>query len=225
MLSREEMSWKRAALLAVLFALVWRGWDSPTLYPLRILVTLFHEFGHGLAALLSGGSIDRITVDPGAGGVCYTRGGWRWLILPSGYLGSMAGGCAILLLACRTRWDRALSLLLGAGVAGTTLLYVRTPVGLLYGVGSGLALAAAGRWLGEEANDLLLSFIGVTSCLYAFMDLRILIRLGRGYNDATMFSTEIFPLPPAVWAVLWAAIALAALAFTLGIALRRDARS
>ena len=64
------MSWRRAALLAALFGLAWWRWDAPELYPLRILVTLLHEFGHGLAALASGGSIEKITVDPGAGGVC-----------------------------------------------------------------------------------------------------------------------------------------------------------
>ena len=44
------MSWGRAALLAALFGLAWWRWDARELYPLRILVTLLHEFGHGLAA-------------------------------------------------------------------------------------------------------------------------------------------------------------------------------
>ncbi len=212
---------KRATLLAALFGLAWWRWEAQELYPLRILVTLLHEFGHGLAALLSGGSIERITVDPGAGGVCYTRGGWRWLILPSGYLGSMAAGCAMLFIAARTRWDRALSACLGLLLIGATLLYVRTTVGLFYGIGSGLALAAAGLWLGEKVNDIILSFIGASSCLYALLDLRHLIGLGRGANDASFFSQEIFPLPPLVWAALWSALAMAALAFTLKAALRR----
>ena len=133
----------------------------------------------------------------------------------------MAAGCAMLLIAARTRWDRALSAGLGLLLIGATLLYVRTAVGLLYGIGSGLALAAAGRWLGEKVNDLILSFIGASSCLYALLDLRHLLGLGKGANDAAMFSREIFPLPPLAWAALWSILAMAALALTLKAALRR----
>lgn len=218
----EQVSYKRLAWLAILFALVWWQWNAPWLYPLRILVTLFHEFGHGLAGILTGGHVERITIDPAGGGVCYTRGGLRWVILPAGYLGSMATGCLILLLASRTHQDRFVSLVLGLGLLLGTAIYVRTPVGLTYGALMGAALASAGWWLPEDLNDLILSFIGTTNCLYAFFDLKYLITLGRGYNDATLFSDEILPLPPVVWAVLWTVISLGCLLLTLRVALHGE---
>ena len=69
-------------------------WDSFVVYPLKILVVLFHELSHGLAAIVSGGAIERIELSVEQGGVCYTRGGSSFLILNSGYLGSLACGAA-----------------------------------------------------------------------------------------------------------------------------------
>ncbi|MBI5883763.1 MAG: M50 family metallopeptidase [Elusimicrobia bacterium] len=221
MIDRSPVSWGRAALLAALFVLAFLYWDKALFHPLRILVTLFHELGHGLAGVLTGGRIEVITVDSMGGGLCYVSGGWRWVVLPAGYIGSMGAGCAILILACRTRWDRFVAMALGGALVLACVVFVRSWTGFLYGTASGLALIASGRWLNEEFNDLLLCFIGSTSCLYAVLDVRHLMRLGRGYNDAAMFSQEILPLPPVVWAFLWGALSVIVLAATLVIALRR----
>ncbi|MBI5622703.1 MAG: M50 family metallopeptidase [Elusimicrobia bacterium] len=218
---RVQVSWGRALVLAGLFAAAFLFWDSVVFHPLRILVTLFHEFGHGLAGVLTGGTITLITVDPMGGGLCYVSGGMRWVILPAGYIGSMAAGCAILILACRTRWDRQVAMVLGALLVLACLAFVRSRTGLLYGTLAGAGLVFSGRKLSEEFNDLLLCFIGATSCLYAVLDVRNLMRLGRGFNDAAMFSREIIPLPPIVWAFLWGLISVAVLAGTLLAALRR----
>jgi hypothetical protein len=220
-MARRTIVVKRLAGLTAAVALALWQWDAAWLFPLRVLMTLIHEFGHGLAALLTGGSIDRITVDPGLGGVCFTHGGWRWLILPSGYLGSMAAGCGIILLACRTRYDRHISLALGSFVMLATLLYVRTLPGFFYGLLSGAALTSAGWWLGADLNDSVLCFLGTMSCLSAVFGLKDLATYG-GNNDALMFSREVFPLPAFVWALLWAGLSLACLAVTLRAALREE---
>jgi hypothetical protein len=207
-----------AGLTAAVALALWQ-WEAAWFFPLRVLMTLIHEFGHGLAALLTGGSIERITVDPGLGGLCYTRGGWRWLILPSGYLGSMAAGCGIILLACRTRYDRFASFALGVIVMLATLLYVRTLQGFVFGLLTGGILTSAGWWLKEDLNDSLLCFLGTMSCLSAVFGLKHLTTYG-GNNDALMFSREIFPLPAVVWALLWAGLSLVCLGATLRIVLR-----
>lgn len=214
-MTKGRLDYKRLALLAFLFILVWWGWNSIALFPLRILVTLFHEFGHGLAAFLTGGEIVRITIDSLGGGVCYTRGGWRWIVLPAGYLGSMAAGCVILLLAGRTRHDKIVSLTLGLMLIAATVWHVRTVTGLVFGILSGAILASAGWWLPEEFNDILLSFIGTTSCLYALLDIRYLLTHAGGRNDANMFSDEILPLPPMFWAAIWGVVAVACLIVTV----------
>jgi hypothetical protein len=221
MMTRGRFSLGRSAGLAAAVALALWQWNAAWLFPLRVLMTLTHEFGHGLAALLTGGVIDRITVDPGLGGVCFTRGGWRWLILSSGYLGSMAAGCGVILLACRTRHEKSISLALGVFVMLATLFYVRTLLGFSFGLLTGAALASAGWWLSEDLNDSILCFLGTMSCLSAVIGLKELASYG-GNNDALMFSREVFPLPAFVWALLWAGLSLACLAATLKAALRTD---
>ena len=209
----------RVFVLLLSFAAAYAGWDSRWMLPLRVLMTLFHEFGHASAALLTGGSVDQILIHPQGGGLCFVRGGWRWLVLPAGYLGSMSAGCAIILLACRTSYDRFVSLSLGCLLILATLIYVRTRGGLIYGVSVGIALASAGWWLPEEINDLLLCLIGAMNCMASLLGLKYLFTY-KGYSDALLFSKEIIPLPPVVWAVSWALLSAACLYFTLRAALR-----
>lgn len=220
MIAKERFSRERIGVLAVAFAVAFWQWDAAWLFPLRVLMTLFHELGHGLAAIATGGSIDRIEVFPGGGGLCYTLGGWRWVILPAGYLGSMASGCAIIFLACRTRNDRFVSLALGLFIVGATLLWVRTMGGFAYGLATGAALASAGWWLTEDINDLLLCLIGAMNAMASLFGLKYLW-VHRGLNDAVLFSREILPLPPVVWALAWIALSAACLTATLRVALRK----
>jgi len=57
--------------------------------------TFFHEISHGLAALLTGGSIQTITLNFNGAGVCTTRGGWSFIISFAGYAGSALWGLLI----------------------------------------------------------------------------------------------------------------------------------
>jgi len=215
-----SLSIRRLAGLAVAVAILWLFWDTRYVYPLRILLTFFHETSHGLAAVLTGGRIDKITIQADGSGLCYTLGGWRWVILPAGYLGSMLWGCLLLILACRSRHHRFVSMGLGAGLLILTLCYVRSRFGFGMGLAVGAALASVGLWLPEQFNEAMLVFIGMASCLYSLFDVRTLMKLGRSVpNDAAMFSKEILPLPPVVWATIWGLIALGALGLALRVAL------
>lgn len=205
-------------LLAGLFLATLLLWDTPAVYPVKVLVVLFHEISHGLAALLTGGQVERITLSSDLGGLMTSRGGWAMVILPAGYLGSMAWGAALLLGAAWTRQRRLLSLLLGVALLGVTLLYVRSLFGVASGLLFGGVLVLAGARLSETFNDLLLSFVGLTSMLYAVLDIRddLVSRTVAG-SDAVAFSALI-PLPPVVWGVLWGLVALAGAVWVLKLA-------
>ena len=56
--------WQLLALVALIFAL----WSTPVMVPLKIIVVLLHELSHGFAAVLTGGSIEQITISPEQGG-------------------------------------------------------------------------------------------------------------------------------------------------------------
>ncbi|GMU91148.1 MAG: hypothetical protein AMXMBFR4_02060 [Candidatus Hydrogenedentota bacterium] len=96
-------------LLAGLAACIAVLWDTPALYPLRLLVVFFHELSHRAAAVVTGGRIVEIQLNAQEGGLCVTSGGSRFAVLSAGYLGSLACGAFIVIVASRTRADRGLS--------------------------------------------------------------------------------------------------------------------
>ncbi len=216
------MRLRESVILILLLAVVVAFWDSVALYPVKAFVVLLHELGHGLAAVLTGGQIEHIEMSSDLGGVCWSRGGWRLIVLPAGYLGSMLFGGIILLAAARSRHDRLLAAALGLAVLVLTIVFVRSLFGVAFGLLFGAALVAAARWLPEAANDLLLRFLGLASILYAAIDIKedLISRTVPG-SDAYAMSRELF-LPPVFWGVLWMGLALVAAGVFLYLASRGD---
>lgn len=206
---RARIQWREVAALTALAAVVIALWDTPVIYPLKILVVFFHELSHGLMATLTGGSIERIELVAQQGGLCITSGGSRVLTLSAGYLGSLVWGGLILTLASRTRLDRPVITALGVMLAAITILFIRpfAGFGFAFGCAAAGALMAMGAFLPARACDLALRVIGLTSCLYAIADIKsdVLDRPGLR-SDAAMLG-EVTGLPTVFWGVLWIAIA------------------
>ena len=78
---------------ALFFTALWFLWDTPLVYPLKIFVVLLHEVSHAVVAVVTGGTIERIILDPREGGACYCPGGNTFLTLSAGYLGSPCDWC------------------------------------------------------------------------------------------------------------------------------------
>src|SRR5881397_812287 len=67
-------------------------------YPFRIFVTFIHEGGHAIAALLTGNSVQSLSVAMNASGETYTTQGGVWsqmLVSSAGYLGAMTYGAIL----------------------------------------------------------------------------------------------------------------------------------
>lgn len=185
-------------------------WDTQVVYPLKLLVVFFHEASHGIAAYLTGGSVDHLEVSQEEGGVTFTQGGNRFVILSAGYLGSLIWGGIILMLASRTRCDRYISMTLGVAIVLIGLWFVRPLVsfGQLFVLASGVALLAVGYKLPEQVNDVALRVIGLTSCMYAVLDIKSDV-LDRPYlmSDAAMLAQET-GTSTMLWGSIWMTIAI-----------------
>jgi hypothetical protein len=194
----------------VYFGLLWIFWNTPFVYPLQVFVVFLHEISHGIAAVATGGSIQRITLNPRLGGACYCPGGNAFITLSAGYLGSLLWGGATLE-AGRRAGARApmVTSALGVGVVLITLLFVRSAFGILFGVLFGVFLVVAARSLKAESNRTLLTVLGLTSCLYAILDIKSDV-LDRPHlpSDAHMLA-QLTGVPTVAWGVLWIALALA----------------
>ena len=194
---------------AVYFATVWLLWDTPAIYPLKIFVVMLHEISHGIASLATGGTIEKIVLDPQQGGACHCGGGNAFLTLSAGYLGSLLWGVALLGLAGTKRVsNHVLLTVVGGLVVLLTALYVRNGFGLLFGLGFGTVLVLAGRKLGAGASKVVLTALGLTSCLYAILDIKSDV-LDRPHlqSDAAMLA-EITPLSTTAWGVVWIGVAV-----------------
>lgn len=215
------------ALPAALTALA-AGWLGPVAYPLRLLTTLVHELAHGLTALLTGGAFQRFVIFPDGSGLAYTAGGWRLLIIPAGYVGVALAGAALIALGRGERGGRLALGALGGGIALLTLRYALPTLlsaqalggllTLLAGVGLGALLLLAAWRAGAAWSLFLLNLVAFHLGLSAFGDLWTLFGIttaaGAPRSDAAAMAELTF-IPAPVWAVLWAALAAAALGWAL----------
>jgi hypothetical protein len=189
------------------------------LYPFRLFTTWIHESGHALAAVLVGGSVTSVTIQPDGSGLTrslvpagrISQG----IVASAGYLGAAFIGC---LLIAATRVERRAHALIG-GVGVFMLLTLLFWIRNLFGAVAVVAWAAtllllARRGLGRAAQ-FLVGLLAIQVALNAVYDIRVLY-LVDGRSDAVTMA-QLFLLPAWMWATLWMLAAIAMLAWTLWV--------
>ncbi|MDA0329236.1 MAG: M50 family metallopeptidase [Gemmatimonadetes bacterium] len=192
------------------FAALWLLWDTPAVYPLKIFVVLLHEVSHAIAVVISGGTVDRITLDPYQGGATYFSSGNALLALSAGYLGSLAWG-GLMFSASRARWVRPdwVNGLIGVTVILLTVFVIRSAFGFVFGVVFGLTMIVASRKIGATMNRRLLLTLGLTSALYAILDIKSdVLDRPELHSDAYMLAEVTGIGTATVWGIVWISIAL-----------------
>jgi len=216
---------KRSLALFGGFVAVVLLWDTIAIYPIKVFVVLLHEISHGLAAIATGGSISRIEVNSNQGGVCWTSGGIRFVVASAGYLGSLLFGALIFLAAGWTKIARPLAALVGMFILSMTVVYVRNWFGFGFGLLAGLALLAGAVRLPSTIVSFVLQLLGISSCLYAILDIKsdTISRRGIGSDADTL--AEMTWIPGVVWGVLWIVLSVAVTAGVVYLGLFRGLRS
>ncbi len=143
-------------------------------YPFRMIGTAVHEMGHGVAALLVGGSWDRFMMYSDGSGVAhaYAPSGWPMAFVSAGGLvGPAVIGAMCLVLGRRPNVARWCLLAAGAFYAIACVVWVRNGFGWLI-VG---ALAAACLWIAfrttAKTAQIALVFLSTQLALSAYSDL------------------------------------------------------
>jgi len=124
--------------IAVVSVILWQTQiGSLVLYPFTILATWFHEMGHGIAAIVTGASFERLLIFPDGSGLAQSilpasaSGLTKALIAASGPLGPAIAG-SLLIIASRT--DKATRMALtavGLALIISTVIWVQTLIGWL----------------------------------------------------------------------------------------------
>ena len=210
MSERAKSKLRFIAGFSLFFVALWLLWNTVLVYPLKIFVVLLHELSHAAVAVATGGSVERIVLDPRQGGACYCPGGNAFLTLSAGYLGSLLWG-GLMISAARSQRVKTTLVngLIGGLVIGLTILYVRNGFGIAFGIAFGLAMVGASRRLSANLNRSLLLTLGLTSALYAILDIKSdVLDRPELQSDAHMLA-QVTGVPTLAWGVIWIAAALA----------------
>ena len=212
-----RLEWKQLIGLVALMVPLTLLWSTWLVWPLKILVVFFHELSHGLAAILTGGTIDHIEVVKEQGGLCVTRGGNRFLTLSAGYLGSLIWGGLALLLSSRTRRDRFVMVTMSGLILLATVIWVRPIFSFGFGFHllAGLAILLIGILLPESVNDIFLKVFGLASCLYVIPDVWSDTIAGSYLRSDARMLAEMTHVPTVIWGGFWIVVALALAALFL----------
>ena len=204
------------------FGLLWSLWDTAIIYPLKLFVVLLHEVSHAAAAVATGGTVERILLNAQQGGATYTRGGSAFITLSAGYLGSLLWGVLFVVLAFN-RWLKPRWIMGGVGVSVLLLTFflVRSLFGVIFGLVFSGALLVGAKYLSQGMNRAFLLGLGLTSALYAILDIKSDV-LDRPHlpSDAAMLA-EMTGIPTPFWGFLWIGIALLVSAWLLKWVARR----
>jgi len=204
-------------------------WDTPVVYPLKLLVVLIHEAGHALAAKAVGGEVVSVSVNHLQGGLCKFRFNPTFLnqVITSsaGYLGSALAGAMLLFVTLKLQSGRLVLAVLAGFVLLVTVFWARDLFTIAMGLGMTAALGASARFLSSGTTQGIAFFIATFNGLYALFDVRddLWSAARRSGTDAALLA-EATHIPSIVWAVLWTlfAVALLGAAIWLGLRQRRS---
>ncbi|KAH8832636.1 peptidase M50B-like-domain-containing protein [Flagelloscypha sp. PMI_526] len=194
-------------------------WNVPVIRtlinPLKLFTIGFHELSHVIAAILSGGQILKITIDPYVGGATIVEGGIPGFILTSGYTGSTIVGACFLLAGWNILAAKIMSWVLAIGLL-LPLVLVRDKITILLTFFYEALLI--GFWFIDHGGGLrwYCLFMGVMNIFYAIWDVAD-DRYFQKTNDSD--ATQFALLYPGTTAHFWASIWITfQLAFFAGFA-------
>lgn len=199
----------------LLLGLIIIGWEYPILYPLKLLVVFFHESSHALATLLTGGTVKELVINKDQGGHVLSQGGNRFIILSAGYIGSLLWGVIIYLASVKSRYDKTIMSILGISIIIITVVFSRSLFSWLFGLLSGGAMLLMAKYLAEQYNDFVLRIIGLTSIMYAPLDIYS-DTISRSYlkSDAYLLA-EYTGGATILWGSIWIIISVMVIFYCL----------
>lgn len=220
---------KLLIVATVISVLIWAAsWYFPFAnyisYPLQLFATFVHEGSHVLATLMTGGSVQSMTVAPDTSGVVWSvTNSWlsQVIVSSAGYLGTTLFGI-VLLIWFRYNYSSRNALYFASGFVGvmTILFGILAPLwnflSLKVGAGdiaftivSGSVLAAAlfaiGRFASMKWVDFSLAFLTIQCLLNSLFSLKTLFVISattNSHSDAANMAAAT-GIPALAWVLIW----------------------
>ena len=187
------------------------------LYPFELISTVFHEFGHALMTVLTGGRVAAIEINPNESGVTRFVGGMRCAVLPAGYCGSSLAGAVLIVLSFGEKSAKiaaigtALVLLATVYWAGTiftavSVVFMIVAIGLVY------------YYAPKQLNKVIL-FMGVMGSLVSLLSIfsHLISNTIEG-SDAVEFARHCSVLVPSwVYGISWLVLSTGIILFSVAL--------
>jgi len=208
-------------------------------YPIRLFVTFIHESSHALVALITGGSVQSLTVSADGSGVVYSSGASLFGTLftsSAGYLGTTAFGIVLLYLMRRNVSSNKILLCLGGFIGLVTLVFgvicplfnflsLNVPFSslaftIVVGIALSAGLMALALYGSSKVANWAVAFLAVQCLLNAISDLKTVLFINSPLagsdiqNDAGNMAAAT-GIPAFVWVLIW--IVIAAVMLVIGM--------
>ncbi|MDH3493384.1 MAG: M50 family metallopeptidase [Acidobacteriota bacterium] len=215
--------------VAIWFASWYFPFASYIVYPLQLFATFVHEGSHVLAALMTGGSVQSLTVAPDTSGAVWSvTNSWLSQMITSsaGYLGTTLFGI-VLLVWLRYKFSSRNALYFTSGfVAVMTLVFgflaplwnffaAKVTIGsVAFTVISGAMLAAGlfavGKYAALKWVNFSLAFLAVQCLLNSVFSLKTLFYISattNSHSDA-MNMANATGVPAVAWVLIWIVLSI-----------------
>ena len=180
------------------------GWIGElVMYPITLMVTYIHEFGHAVGGIISGGGVCSMILKKDGTGFVDVAGGNTGVTLFGGYLGSILFGNLMLFISIK--WPRIAKFTLkfiAFSMAFTSIIWyssVETTTMLIL-------FAALIYWICEktQAHSELLMFLGIVCIAYIIQDFNI-----GETSDLKKYAEKYMMNSAQAWMIIWSIVTIA----------------
>ncbi len=210
-------------------------------YPIRLFVTFIHEGSHALVALLTGASVQSLTVSSDGSGVVESFTGSSLSVLltsSAGYLGTTLFG-VLLLVLIRRAYSARIVLAASAGFVGLMTIFfgflapifnifsANVSVGsVAFTVISGSLLTAGllaiAKYAPAKWTNFAVAFLAVQCVLNALSDLKTVFLINAPFSGSHIHSDAAnmeaaTGIPGIAWVMIWIGISIAMISIGLRV--------
>lgn len=197
------------------------------LYPFVILSTWFHEMGHGLTALILGGSFHKLEIVSSGSGVAYWSGdvfggdlGKAMIALAGPVAPTIVGAFFLLMSSQKSKRQRSrmINLIFSIFMIICDIIWIRTLFGAFVIGAFSVAFFCSAVWGTEKFNSVVLQFIAVQALMSIYMNIGYFFTgIGTGedgiYYSDTYVVSQCLILPYWFWGCVVTAFSVLSIVF------------
>ncbi len=180
------------------------------LYPFTVLGTWFHEMGHGLMALILGGSFIDLEINSNGSGLARWSGSLflgdfgKAAVAGAGPMGPTIAGAICIIASAKEKWTKVALYILSAVLFISAIYWVRSWFGIPVVIGFGILTSFIALKGNRQFQRYTLIFLGVQSCLSVYLSIDYLMMShgtvgGETMNSDTAVMEQYLFLPNYIW--------------------------